>query len=248
MTPLCKFHGHIIKTFSALPPNRKCLEVAKRIALVIVSPLAYLVLGLIGLLGYPCTTKVTKTAPIQNLESDWTNPSSTADGRSSSIVKSAKQEMLQSVECILEAHKNVSKIKYLINCELADHNRSFEIDIFPKEGSMDISHFRNSIDEPLEKVKNWFIEKFGIHGLEGEIRISGQAFCLTNDNILHASWSAKDHSTQNSTAFQASVSMAFPDKEHLVEYLKLCFDRLNMEIPENFKPGDLFERKLLANQ
>lgn len=49
--PLIYFHGHLVKTFSALPQKGAVLEVAKRIVFVIVAPLAYLVLGLLALVG-----------------------------------------------------------------------------------------------------------------------------------------------------------------------------------------------------
>lgn len=51
VSPVIKFHGRVLKTFDALPENGKVIAVAKRVAIVVVSPLAYLVLGLTALLG-----------------------------------------------------------------------------------------------------------------------------------------------------------------------------------------------------
>lgn len=281
MTPLVKFHGHVVKTFSALPPTGKCFEVLKRIALVVVSPLAYLALALIGLLGYPYTVKGKKIASEQNHASirdgvnqtfipneedrsreatavripaevmkvaDKSSPivkdkkialiknhastdlvNKAFDDRASSLIEDVKRTMLRSFTDSLWGNNNSSKIKYFVKCQFAGQSQNFEIDILPTDRSIDTSCFNNSINEPLENIKKWFIEKFEIYGLEVKFNISGQAFTLVKNNIGHASWSANANSTRNGSTWFASHSDAIPDKETLLEYL-------------------LFERKLLTNQ
>ena len=51
-TTLHSFHCKLGKTFDPLPNDRTVLEVAKRIALAVIAPFAYLVLGITALLGY----------------------------------------------------------------------------------------------------------------------------------------------------------------------------------------------------
>jgi hypothetical protein len=59
--PLAKFHGHFLNTFSQLPLENKILEVVKRVIVAVVAPFAYLLLGFIAIVGYPCTRTVSNT-------------------------------------------------------------------------------------------------------------------------------------------------------------------------------------------
>src|ERR1700733_2698814 len=51
IAPIIHFHGKVVSTFNDLPQNGKVLEVAMRIVILVVSPFAYLVLGISALIG-----------------------------------------------------------------------------------------------------------------------------------------------------------------------------------------------------
>jgi hypothetical protein len=243
VTPLLNFHGHIVKTFSALPQKGKAIEVAKRISLAIASPFTYLILAFIALIGYPYARTFTKQIPLENSEDSKTL---TADDRSLLIVDRAKQEMNQSVGNILE-ESNISKIKYLINRQIANEKKVFEIDIHSESGFIKRPEFMEFVKEPMREVEKWLIEKFKAHGIDGEVTISGQAFCLGDENIHHASWVATDRSTKDSVNFSATNSTATPSQEHCNEYLTRCLKRLGIDLPENTgSPASFFNTKLIT--
>lgn len=60
VSPLTSFHGRLVRTFDALPERGKIVEIAKRVALVAIAPLTYLVLGLIALMGIALNRFVVK--------------------------------------------------------------------------------------------------------------------------------------------------------------------------------------------
>ncbi len=59
--PLIFFHRRVVKTFSPLPKTGKIFEIAKRIILIVITPFAYLLLGLIAIAGYGFSKPSLKT-------------------------------------------------------------------------------------------------------------------------------------------------------------------------------------------
>lgn len=53
--PLAQFHSEFVSVLGKLPQERKMLEIAKRILIVVVAPFAYLALGFLSLVGRFCS-------------------------------------------------------------------------------------------------------------------------------------------------------------------------------------------------
>lgn len=242
MTPLAKFQGHIVKTFSSLPSEGKFLEIVKRITIVAVSPFAYLALAFIGILGYPYTVRGTKQVPIDDSKKTSGSGLTTlaADSYANSIVGWLQGQTQNMVEYVLREHQ-VSKIKYFIICEIAGKKHMiYEIDY---------SRSKNPFNVQLKELGKWFADEFRIHGLKDPFKISGEVFCLEDDNMRHVTWSAGVRHEKDGFVFSKDRSESIPQREHLSDYLNLCFLGLNIKLPENLKsPADFFETKLLANQ
>jgi hypothetical protein len=236
--PLSTFHGRMVKVFSPLTAKGQLSEIAKRVALVAVSPFAYFLLGVVALLGYPYTIRTTKQIPINE-----SNTASPGDNRSSSIIQRTSQEILERVGTVLTQH-NVSKIKCLIDCAISGQKKLFEIDILPKDNSIESPLFQESIKKPLQEMQNWISEKLSLKDCQGEITISGRAFCLVQDTLHVASWTTADSATR----FQVSGTYTEVPTEHFNEYMKRCFSRMVLPPPQKIdSPADLFKTKLIVD-
>ena len=78
IAPIIHFHGRIVSTFDDLPENGKVVEIAIRIAALVISPLAYLALGILALIGLAYhSLQSTYVSDPEQVQQTVTNPNST---------------------------------------------------------------------------------------------------------------------------------------------------------------------------
>ena len=180
LTPLCTFHGRIIKTFSSLPPTGKLYEVAKRVLIVALAPLAYLLLGLLAVVGYPFSERITKRVPIQQSR----NSQEVEQSNATSAVAGFHRMTVEHLSPILDTDK-VSKIKYVIHGHVGKEEMLCELNLTPKDGIISNSVLNDAIAVPIGDMKTWLMARKP----DQKVTISGQAFCWAGTGMIVASWS-----------------------------------------------------------
>lgn len=247
MKPLKFFHGHIVKTFSSLPEKGKLFEIIKRIIkvfiLIVLAPIAYPSLAMLGLLGYPLyAAKTTEQVPVQEEDSlSFTD-------RCNSINDKVKKRFLSGIKVIANDPK-VSKMKYFIYCKNVNDKELFEVSLPVGDSAANKAHVHDLINQSMEKVKNWFSKKITEDNFNEEIKFSGEIYFLS-DGLRTLNWDEKCSFGRVRDCSEEPFNFSGPVlKEKETEYLKIQLQRIGINLQEDLKStSDFFERNFFANQ
>ena len=121
IAPIIHFHSRAISTFDDLPENGKVVEIAMRIAILVVSPLAYLALGILALVGLACHS-LFKTSDSEGSAS--TSQSVTQQHSPARVVSTipavfqsmTSQWMLKEVVKLLSVSRESPFVREYLNC------------------------------------------------------------------------------------------------------------------------------------
>ncbi|HEX2583391.1 MAG TPA: hypothetical protein VHL30_04670 [Chlamydiales bacterium] len=170
VNPIINFHSKISSSFDNLPSQGKILEIAKRVALIAISPLAYLALGLLALAGLAFNS-VSQNRDIKNIPN---TPAPTQNQKHLfSIASECDKTKKQFMSIVNEAKKinQLQAAKIFIDIECDDKKFSKDHIVKP----LDPSHF----------------DHFYLSGVIDTILLEAKAFLKTqNTDKLSFKWVA----------------------------------------------------------
>jgi hypothetical protein len=155
--PLIKFHGKIASSFDCLPSQGKTLEIAKRVVIIVISPFAYLTLGLLALAGIAANS-VFKNRAVKNLSNKPQNQNSIQNQKPLLSVAAECDKIKQQFITTVNQAKEINQIqsaKIFLDIE-CDHKKFSKDHIIKRQDSslFDQVFLSGIADEILTEAKN----------------------------------------------------------------------------------------------